>query len=158
MRRLLLAVALCLLPAAGQAASCAAPEGAATLAAEVVDWVNAERTARGLPPVRRVSRLDRSAAWQACDMARYGYFNHSRPGGPLLGDRIKATGYKLKSARENLAYSRQQKSSSAATIWRNSPPHWEAVLDPRMVEIGVHVAYDQQGRVLWVMNVARPKS
>jgi uncharacterized protein YkwD len=90
-------------------------------------------------------------------MARHGYFNHSRPGGPKLGTRIKATGYKLKAGNENLAYSRQQAVSSAAAIWRNSPPHWHAVIDPTLKEIGVSVALDRQGRVLWVMNVARPK-
>lgn len=160
MRPLILALtlALCLAPAAGQAAGCARPDGAQTLAAEVVAWVNAERAARGLRPYKRSAKLDRSAAFQACDMQRHGYFNHFRPGGPRLGDRIKATGYKLKAANENLAYSRQHAASSAATIWRNSPPHWSAIIDPALREIGVSVAYDQAGRVLWVMNVARPKS
>ncbi len=158
MRRLILAAALFLMPAAAQAAPCAAPDEARTLAAEVVAWVNAERAARGLPAYRRNPKLDRAAAFQACDMARYGYFDHARPGGPRLGERIKATGYRLKAGNENLAFSRQQAASSAATIWRNSPPHWAAVLDPTLKEIGVSVAFDQQGRVLWVMNVARPKS
>lgn len=155
---LALAAALTFLPATDAAAGCARPDGADGLAAEVVAWVNAERRARGLAPYRRSAKLDRSASFQACDMQKHGYFNHFRSGGPKLGERIKATGYKLKAARENLAYSRQQKASSAATIWRNSPPHWTAVLDPGLREIGVSVAYDQEGRVLWVMNVARPKS
>jgi uncharacterized protein YkwD len=157
MRRVLLALSLALAPVSVEAASCPQPEAAKQLAEEVVAWVNAERMARGLKPYKRNAKLDKSAAFQACDMHRYGYFNHSRPGGPKLGSRIKATGYKLKAANENLAYSRQHKATSAATIWRNSPPHWAAVIDPTLKEIGVSVALDQEGRVLWVMNVARPK-
>jgi uncharacterized protein YkwD len=156
MRIPLLALLLALAAPAAQAA-CPQPENAKALAAEVVAWVNAERTARGLAPYRRNAKLDKSAAFQACDMYRHGYFNHSRPGGPKLGTRIKATGYRLKAGNENLAYSRQRAASSAATIWRNSPPHWHAVIDPSLKEIGVSVAFDQEGRVLWVMNVARQK-
>lgn len=158
MRRVLFALALALTPFAAQAASCPQPDNARTLAAEVVAWVNTERAARGLSPYKRNAKLDRSAAFQACDMYRHGYFNHYRPGGPKLGERIKATGYKLKAGNENLAYSRQRAATSAATIWRNSPPHWHAIIDPTLKEIGVSVALDQEGRVLWVMNVARPKS
>lgn len=157
MRTALLGIILALAPLPALAAGCPQPENARALAADVVAWVNAERKARGLAPYKRNPKLDRSAAFQACDMHRHGYFNHSRPGGPKLGDRIKATGYKLKAGNENLAYSRQREATSAATIWRNSPPHWHAIIDPTLKEIGVSVAFDQDGRVLWVMNVARQK-
>lgn len=135
-------------------ARCAKPEEAARLEAEMLEWINAERAAHGLPPYRRSAQLDRSAEFQACDMAQRNYFAHSRPGGPKLGSRMKQAGYRLKAGNENLAYTQQRKVSSAATIWRNSPPHWANIIDRGMRDIGLSVTLGE-GKVLWVMNVGR---
>lgn len=152
-------VTLFALTAQGEASStrgCAKPASAAALEDGLLDWINAERAQRGLRPYERVRQLDRAAESHACDMAIRGYFAHKRPDGPDLRARIKATGYPLKAGNENLAFSRQEAVSSAATIWRNSPPHWAAIVDKSLTQIGISVTRGD-GRVYWVMNVARPK-
>ena len=138
------------------AAGCDKPAGEAALADGLLQWINQERAAHGARPYARSAKLDRAAEFHACDMALRGYFDHSRPGGPKLGTRIKATGYKLKAGNENIAYSRQAAVSSAATIWRNSPPHWAAIIDPSLKEIGISLSVSN-GRIYWVMDVARQK-
>lgn len=138
-------------------AGCGAMKEASTLEAGMLQWINQQRADRGLKPYKRSGVLDRSAEFQACDMAKYDYFGHSRSGGPKLGSRMKSAGYRLKAGSENIAYTQQLKVSSAAGLWRNSPPHWHAIIDPSMRDIGLAVVNDN-GRILWVMNVGRTKS
>ena len=45
---------------------------------------------------------------------------------------------------------------AAATIWRNSPPHWAAIIDPSLKEIGISITLGD-GKIYWVMDVARQK-
>lgn len=151
-------VGLCLTAATTTTAiaGCGSMKQASALEAGMLQWINEQRVERGLKPYKRTGVLDRSAEYQACDMAKYDYFAHSRSGGPKLGSRMKAAGYRLKAGSENLAYTRQAAVSSAASIWRNSPPHWKTILDPSMRDIGLSVVNDD-GRILWVMNVGRPK-
>ena len=152
--------ALMALPAGADAASsrgCAKPQAGTALEDGLLDWINAERTQRGLRPYQRSGQLDRAAESHACDMATNGFFAHRRPGGPDLRARIKATGYPLKAGNENLAFSRQEAVASAAKIWRDSPPHWAAIIDPALTQIGISVTRGD-GRVYWVMNVARPRN
>lgn len=137
-------------------ADCAVPEGAAAQEQALLGWINAEREARGLRPYSRNARLDRAARFHACDMVDHNYFNHSRPGGPKLAARIKATGYRPKSANENIAYARHPAATTAAEIWRNSPPHWAAIIDPSFRDIGIALT-SGNGKVYWVMEAARPK-
>jgi uncharacterized protein YkwD len=152
-------VALCAgaaAPTSAIAGSCSTPAEAAALEAGMLDWINDQRRERGLKPYKRTTALDRSSENQACDMARHDYFAHSRPGGPKLGARMKQAGYRFRAGGENLAYTRQLAVGSAASLWRNSPPHWGNIVDPSMRDIGIAVVTDGE-RVLWVMNVGRPK-
>lgn len=43
---------------------------------QVVELVNQERSARGLPPLKRIEALDQAARYHASDLAVDGYFNH----------------------------------------------------------------------------------
>ena len=151
-------VGLCLTAATATTASaaCGSMPEASSLESGMLDWINQQRAERGLRPYKRSTVLDRAADYHACDMAKYDYFAHSRSGGPKLGSRMKQAGYKLKAGSENIAYTQQKKVSSAAIIWRNSPPHWHAIIDPSMRDIGLSVVNDG-GRILWVMDVGRPK-
>lgn len=139
---------------AAWAAACVAPPGAAAAMADLAARINDERAAQGLPGYRAAAGLDRAAQAQACDMARHGYFAHERPGGPRLGARIKAAGYRFQAAKENLAYSSQVSAHRVMTIWLESPPHRAAILDSGLRDMGLALA-EADGRVYWVMVVAR---
>lgn len=136
---------------------CAQPAGSGQAERELLGWVNGERKARGLPPFRRSSDLDRAAGSHACDMATRNYFAHSRPGGPKLAARVKGAGYPMYRSGENLAWTRTLEVATTASIWRNSPSHWQTVIDPGLTEIGLAVAGSEGGRIYWVMDVAAPR-
>ena len=59
----------------------------------IVCLVNAERTSRGLRPLRRDGDLAQAARKHSADMARRNYFSHVTPGGDDLGDRLRDAGY-----------------------------------------------------------------
>lgn len=139
---------------AASAMACSAPQGAAQAIAELHQWMNSERKARGMAPFAASSALDQAARRQGCDMVQHNYFAHSRPGGPSLKQRIKETGYPLRGGNENLAYTRQVRAMTTAEIWRNSPKHWEAIINPSNRDVGLSVVAGN-GKVYWVMVAAR---
>lgn len=106
--------------------------------------VNAERAARGLPPLRPDRRLRRMAGRHALDMVRRGYFSHRTPTGGRLRDRVRASGYG-RSRRwrvgENLAWGRGARTRPYATVaaWMASPPHRDVILSRRYRQIGIAI-------------------
>lgn len=139
---------------AGAAFGCEVPRGAVAAQARLLGWINAERTARGLDAYRESLNLAMAARTQACDMAEHGYFGHARPGAPGLGQRIKLTGYALRAGAENLAHTRTLDAETVGRMWKASPPHWRAIIDPGHRDIGLAMA-TAGGRVYWVMVVAQ---
>lgn len=154
MRSFVLAGMLCL--AAPMALACSQPAGAAGLEAQMIQWINAQRQANGLAALRAEARLGQAAQGHACDMAVRGYFGHQRAGGPDFSARVKATGYRFRTAAENIAKVGAPDVSRATTVWRDSAGHWRNILNPQVSEIGVGVA-TAGGQVYWVMNVGKPR-
>ena len=121
----------------------------------VLVLLNAERTKRGLAPLRRNAMLDEAAAWQSRDMVLHRYFNHRRPGGPGLVERIRRTGY-LRGASgwtvgENIAWAEAQLASPAHLVadWMASRGHREAHRPPVIDD------HDRLRRSLDAIAVAR---
>ena len=139
---------------AGSAAACNVPAGAAGAKAGLLAQINAERAAQGLAAYRPSEALDRAARTQACDTAIHGYFAHERPGAPQLGARVKASGYALRAVAENIAYTSQLDPGTVGRLWKQSPPHRAAMMDPGHRDIGLALAAGG-GRIYWVMVVAR---
>ena len=153
MRHLLAAALITLLLALPASANaCAQPSNAAALEQGLIQWVNQQRRSHGLNALRPSPKLNAAAQQHGCDMAARGYFAHQRAGGPKLGDRVKANGYRFRRVAENLAYSRTPKVDVAANLWRGSPSHWATILKPGINDIGVSVTTGG-GRIYWVMNV-----
>lgn len=131
--------------------ACTAPGNAAALRGEVIAWINVERRAQGLAPLRDSDTLQQAATAHACDMAERGYFAHQRPGGPTLTQRLRKSGYRFRAANENIAMTSSGSVAQVTSLWRNSPKHLQNVLDPKVREVGVGVA--QSGdQIYWVTN------
>jgi uncharacterized protein YkwD len=108
--------------------------------------LNHERVKRGLRPLRHSDGLDEAARWQSRDMVARGYFEHQRPGGPSLSERIRRTGY-LTGARnwavgENIAWGEGSLSTpeSIMRAWMNSPGHRANILRRRFEHVGIGLA------------------
>ncbi|MBN2631816.1 MAG: CAP domain-containing protein [Rhodobacteraceae bacterium] len=149
--RLIFAVVLGLMAPVG-ALACAKPNGASGLEAAMVTWINDQRTAHGLNRLRPSDKLTAAAQGHACDMATRNYFGHQRAGGPPLGARVKAEGYRVRRVAENIAKVGSPDVARAASVWRNSPAHWQNILSPGLTEIGVATAAGGAS-TFWVMNI-----
>lgn len=144
------AVALSLAPSASAACGSASAEAGqssrAAMASATICLVNAERSDRGLRPLRLNHRLSRAARGHARDMVRRTYFSHDSLSGASFVDRIRRAGY-LRGPRawivgENLAWGSGDRSSPAAIVsaWMHSAGHRANILQRRFREIGIGLA------------------
>jgi uncharacterized protein YkwD len=127
---------------------------AATAAANVVTYVNAQRRARGLAPLTTSAPLARAAQEQASYMARIGRMTHTGSGGTSVGTRVTRAGYRWSMVGENIAYG-QRNSSAVVAAWMASPPHAANILNARYTQVGVGVA-SRNGVLWWCLVLARP--
>jgi uncharacterized protein YkwD len=156
-----LAGAALTLPAPASAASACASAGAQPGSASKHDvanatlcLLNAQRTRRGLRPLRANARLSRAARGHAQDMARRNYFSHTSLSGASFLDRIRRSGY-LRGARswsagENIAWGsgRLARPREVVRAWMRSPGHRANILNRRFRHIGLGVAFDAPVRRL----------
>jgi uncharacterized protein YkwD len=138
-------------------AGLAAPAGASAstslsvLEREVLAGVNAQRTARGLAPVRPQADLMCAARAHSRSMAHQAYFSHYSLGGAPFGLRLLGHGYERDgfaswSVGENIGSARA--STVAATpqrivlLWMQSAAHRQVILSGafRDAGIGIHRA------------------
>jgi uncharacterized protein YkwD len=126
--------------------STAAPVRSAALEGSLLHLLNQQRAKRGLRALRRSTALDRAAGWQSRDMVNRRYFDHKRPGGPSLSQRIRRSGY-LSGARgwslgENIAWGEGSYSTprSLVSAWMESSGHRANILRRRYEHIGIGIA------------------
>jgi uncharacterized protein YkwD len=170
---LLAVVVLLLAPAAGaQAATCkgaSATPTADTLSrvrAATLCLVNRERARRGLPKLRKASRLAKAAARHSRDMVRRGYFDHDTPEGRTPSERITAAGYRASSSGENIAWGSGDYATPRSVVgqWMKSKGHRANILRSGFRETGMGVAigapmpgFDGVAAATYTQVFARPR-
>lgn len=82
-------------------------------------------------------------------MVRGRFFDHSRPGGVDLVERLLASRYLSRRERrwvvgENLAYGKRARATPLSLVraWMTSPSHRMNILEPRFRELGLGLALD----------------
>lgn len=96
--------------------------------------INRERTKRGLKSMKASAELLAASEFQAEDMLKHEYFDHSRPGGPDFADRILRFGYAADARGytigENIAWASSPIASPRKMVrmWMSSPPHRKNIL------------------------------
>lgn len=109
----------------------------------VVDLVNAQRSARGLVPLRRYGDLADVAGRRATKMRDTNALSHSIAGD--LGRQLTAEGVKWYRYGETIGYSRRAWAKEAARdlvrMWMDSKPHRDLLLSSRLNYIGVGLSY-----------------
>jgi len=107
--------------------------------------LNAERTSRGLTPLRTNRRLRNSALAHSRDMVANHYFAHEDQSGRGPEDRIARAGYLPHYGPwvigENIAWGTDYLSTPREIMraWMNSPPHRHNILYSDFREIGIGV-------------------
>jgi uncharacterized protein YkwD len=138
-----LILAALLQPSPG-AAHAAEARAASTLFAAV----NAERRARGVPPLALDPQLTEAALEHVQDMARKRYFAHVSPSGVTPFDRMRAAGCVFLNAAENIALAGDEARADRALF--ASEPHRRNTLNSKYTRIGVAAMFAADGRMLFV--------
>lgn len=129
---------------------------------EVVELVNDERAARGLPPLKHVALLDDAARYHATDMAADDYFKHDsydRSGGDLVwtcdwAERVQSYYSGASYLAENIAAG-YQTPASVMNGWMNSQGHRNNILSTSSREIGVGYYRGGSWGRYWVQDFGR---
>jgi uncharacterized protein YkwD len=126
-------------------ASRARPSGArrllSSLELDIVARINAQRTTRGLRPLRVSRGLTAAASYHTRQMGQLGFFEHESVNGAPFWRRIERfypAGRGYWSVGENLFWESPDTSgSSAVREWMKSPPHRQNILDREWRDIGI---------------------
>jgi uncharacterized protein YkwD len=121
------------------------------LDARVLELVNAERAKNGLPRLNLDPTLCQAARWLAEDMARRDCFSHTDGLGRTVAERLRALGYRYRSAGENIARG-QATADEVVKGWLRSTGHRSNILSPEFREVGLAAVADVSGSrgIHWV--------
>jgi uncharacterized protein YkwD len=152
----LLSLALLAAVIAAPAPAAATDDSLAVSSAEtaMVAALNADRTSRGLIPVRADARLMEIARARSADMVANSYFSHVQPDGRNVFNILSASGISWYGAGEIIAMNNYPTLDTslqrANTDWLNSPGHYAIVVSTSYNYVGVGLAVDQaSGKKYW---------
>jgi hypothetical protein len=133
------------------------PASNATYEQRVIDVVNAERAARGLPPLKLVRALRDAARYHASDMAQDGYFEHDthdRVDGRLrwVCSTWSRIGSYYPSPRAETMAVGFAAPEVAVSNWMESSGHRDTLLSADHREVGVGYLQGGSRRHYWVMD------
>ncbi len=123
---------------------------------EVIDLVNVERAAEGLPPLSYNASLAAAARGHSEDMGLQNYFSHTGLDGRSAADRVTDAGYTWNYVGENIAAG-QPTPEDVIETWMASDGHRANILNPNFCDIGVGYAYVASStyRHYWTQNFGR---
>jgi uncharacterized protein YkwD len=120
--------------------------------------VNAERQAKGLPPLTSEPHLDAAAQAHAEDMLARSYYDHASLEGRTPRDRVEVTGYLAHKVGENIAEG-EFSVDEVMDGWLASSGHRRNLLDEGFTHFGMGLAigrFEDRLRILWVQEFAVP--
>ena len=126
---------------------------------KIISLTNNLRAKIDLLPLKENQRLDMAATQKVQDMFAGQYFAHMSPSGVSLDSWINKSNYKYSVAGENLAIGYTD-SNELINAWKNSPTHYDNIIDPNFQEVGVAISsgiFDNIDTVLAAQYFARPE-
>jgi uncharacterized protein YkwD len=126
----------------------------------IIDATNAQRSKKGLPPLKENSKLDTSARLKVQDMIDEGYFEHTSPEGITVSDLGDKVGYSYIVMGENLALGNFSSAAELLDAWMNSPGHRANILNANYEEMGAAAfvgTYQGRTEIFAVQHFGTPK-
>ena len=105
---------------------------------ELIGLINQARADAQVPTLTVNAQLTAAAQGHSVDMACGNFLSHAGSDGSYISDRVRAAGYPGYGASEIIAIGTPR---DALRQWRDDPGHWEFVLNPYTIDIGVGYAY-----------------
>jgi len=126
---------------------------AETTEANLLQWVNAERSKRGVPALRLRSALVDLAGDRAAKMASTGDLEHSS----CLACKLRNRGISFVTCSEVIAYTTypwgDQAAQSIFNGWKGSTVHWGILMSRTYTSVGFGVAYRSSNSSTWAAGV-----
>ncbi|SHF40073.1 uncharacterized protein, YkwD family [Seinonella peptonophila] len=119
-----------------------------TFETKVVMLVNQERTKRGLPPLKKSSKVSTLAELKSKDMLHHHYFSHQSPTFGSSFHLLKQKEVSYLAAGENIATG-QKTPASVMESWMNSEGHRANILNKDFTHIGVGYVKEGSSRTYW---------
>jgi uncharacterized protein YkwD len=119
----------------------------------LLQLINAQRGAHGLPALTWSPELAAAAQGHAADCAKRGFGSHVGSDGAYLRVRLARAGFNARNSSENWAYVRS--AEGAYSMWWNEPPggpHRRNILDAAYREIGIGQAVGGWGFIYFVAD------
>lgn len=123
---------------------------------QALDLVNEHRRRGGCGSLTVDRRLIVAANRHAADMARRGYFAHEDTHGDRAGERVEDAGYQWSRFGENIARG-QDSVFEVVDGWMHSPEHRENIMDCRLHQVGLGLAFADDRTPYWVQDFATPQ-
>ncbi|MFA7689445.1 MAG: CAP domain-containing protein [Bacilli bacterium] len=130
------------------------PNDISALETEVIRLVNNERGKAGRPALAPNNELSRVARLKSEDFVKNNYFSNSSPTYGTPFDMLRSFGITFTAAGENIAKG-QRTAQEVMNTWMNSSGHRANILNPTYNQIGVGVARDNNGNLLWTQIFIR---
>lgn len=113
----------------------------------VLNYTNIYRDEVGIERLNLDSNLSIAATIRSMEMAYSGKFSHTRPNGTSCFNIFNEKGISASNKGENIAMG-QRSAESVSTSWRNSPGHYENMIDANFKKIGIGV-FKFDGNFYW---------
>lgn len=138
------------------APAAAATSTAGSMAANVLSWLNRDRAAMGLVPVRGWTSLNTLASDRAARMASLDKLSHEAAGGNV-GSALTSRGIQFYGYGEIVGASSYPWGSEAAgniySLWQGSPVHRAIMFSARYNYVGVGFVYRSESRTTYASVV-----
>jgi uncharacterized protein YkwD len=121
------------------------------VANEILNRLNADRVAQGIPPLLWNANLAEAAQRHSDDMATNTMLSHEGADGSRFWERMSAAGYDLTAGAENVLLRPDASASGAYDQWWNSAPHRSNMLNPDYVEVGIAYSVAADGTHYFTM-------
>lgn len=134
----------------------AAADPQAAMRQDTLDWMNADRSARGLTKYRRWAALDTVAAQRAASMASRDTLSHDAAGGNL-GVEYDHSGIQWYGYGEIIGVSNATFGKPSAAmiykLWKGSAPHAAIMFSSHFNYVGIGFAYRASNNTTWASIV-----
>jgi uncharacterized protein YkwD len=128
-----------------------------SIARAVLALLNSERRANGLPALTMSSQLVRSAHGHNITMAKFNTMSHQLPGEPYFTARIDRTGYRWRTAGENVGWNSEKTENGALYLeklmYNEKAPndgHRRNILSSSYRNVGIDIVIDSRTGKLWL--------
>lgn len=112
---------------------------------KLLNLLNHDRAANGLPALTLDSELSRIARMKSCDMKQNGYFAHESPTYGNAASMLTRFGYSFAGVGENIAHHASVEKAEAAFM--SSTGHRANILGSQWTKVGIGICIDNNGFV-----------